>query len=135
LLERSASKSPVFYDPRGRRWRHARRTYLALAIVATALIAIFIASVLANPLLPRLNLRPIQSLPKASDIRPQAPLQAPNARELKAKKAQAELQKALSQTRVVPGRRAELMPRAAPPTITPLPAPASFGAKQLTIGF
>src|SRR5437016_13205297 len=27
------------------------------------------------------------------------------------------------------------MPRAAPPTITPLPAPASFGAKQLTIGF
>ena len=135
MLERSASKSPVFYDPRGRRWRHARRTYLALAIVATALIAIFIASVLANPLLPRLNLRPIQSLPKASDIRPQAPLQAPNARELKAKKAQAELQKALSQTRVVPGRRAELMPRAAPPTITPLPAPASFGAKQLTIGF
>ena len=134
MSEKSASKSPVFYDPRGRRWRHARRTYLALGIVATALIAIFIASVLANPLLPRLNLRPLQSLPKASDIKPQAaPEPPPNAREVRAKKAQAELQKALSQIRVVPSRRAELMPIAEPPTNTP--APASFGAKQLTIGF
>lgn len=136
MSEKSASKSPIFYDPRGRRWRHARRTYLLLGILATTLIAIFIASVLANPLLPRLNLRQLQNFPKVSDIQPQAaPAVPPNAREVKARKAQAELQKALSQTRVVPSRRAELMPMAAPPMNTPLPAPASFADKQLTIGF
>jgi len=136
LPDKTASKSPIFYDPRGRRWRHARRTYLLLGVVATGLIAIFIASVLANPLLPRLNLRQIQNLPKASDIKPQtAPAVALSPREVKAKKAQAELQKALSQIKVAPSRRAELIPLTAPPTNTPLPAPASFSDKQLTIGF
>lgn len=112
-----------------------RRTYLALAIAATAVTAIFIASVLANPLLPQLNLRPLQNLPRSTDLKPQPRAVMPTAREAKAKKAQAELQKALSQTRVVPGRHAELLPVAPPPASTPLPAPASFGAKQLSIGF
>jgi cellulose synthase/poly-beta-1,6-N-acetylglucosamine synthase-like glycosyltransferase/peptidoglycan/xylan/chitin deacetylase (PgdA/CDA1 family)/spore germination protein YaaH len=129
------SSSPVFFDPRGRRWRRVRRTYLALGVAVTAITAIFIASVLANPLLPRLNLRPLQNLPRSSDIKPQPPAPLPNAREAKAKKAQAELQKALSQTRVVPGKRAELMPIVPPPSNTPLPAPASFGTKPLAIGF
>src|SRR6267143_2068884 len=92
--------SPVFFDPRGRRWRHVRRTYLALGVAFTAITAIFIASVLANPLLPRLNLRPLQNLPRSSDIKPQPLAPLPNAREAKAKKAQAELQTELSQTRV-----------------------------------
>jgi len=35
-----------------------RRTYLSVAVIITALIAIFIASVLTNPLLPRLRPRP-----------------------------------------------------------------------------
>ncbi|MEK6334363.1 MAG: glycosyltransferase [Acidobacteriota bacterium] len=116
MPEKSAG-SPVFYDPRGRRWRHVRRTYLALGVVATAVAAIFIASVLAKPQLPSFNLRPSKP------------------REAKARKAQAELQKALSQTRVVPARRSELMPIVPAPATTPLPAPASFGAKELSIGF
>ncbi len=135
MSEKLESTSPVFYDPRGRRWRHVRRTYLALGVIITALVAVFIASVLANPLLPRLNLRPLQNLPRSSDIKPQPRAILPNAREAKAKKAQAELQKALSQTRVVPAKRSELMPIVPPPANTPLPAPASFGARQLAIGF
>ncbi|PYS74513.1 MAG: polysaccharide deacetylase, partial [Acidobacteria bacterium] len=119
--------SPVFYDPRGRRWRHVRRTYLALGVLATVITAIFIASVLAKPFLPPLSLRPLQSL------KPQPRAVLPNARDAKAKKAQADLQKELAKTKVVPGRHAELLPVAPPPTNTPLPA--SFGAKQLTIGF
>jgi len=135
VSEKLESTSPVFYDPRGRRWRHVRRTYLALGVIITALVAVFIASVLANPLLPHLNLRPLQNLPRSSDIKPQPRVILPNLREAKAKKAQAELQKALSQTRVVPAKRSELMPIIPPPANTPLPAPASFGARQLAIGF
>jgi peptidoglycan-N-acetylglucosamine deacetylase len=135
VSEKVSPGSPVFYDPRGRRWRHVRRTYLALAVAVTGITAIFIASVLANPLLPTLNLRSLQSLPRATDIKPQPPAILTNPREAKAKKAQAELQKALSQTRVVPGRHPELLPLATPPSNAPLPPPASFGAKQLAIGF
>jgi cellulose synthase/poly-beta-1,6-N-acetylglucosamine synthase-like glycosyltransferase/peptidoglycan/xylan/chitin deacetylase (PgdA/CDA1 family) len=133
--QKESPGSPVFYDPRGRRWRHVRRTYLALGITATAVTAIFIASVLANPLLPQLNLRPLQNLPRSSDLKPQPRPAMPTTREAKAKKAQAELQKALSQTAVVPGRHAELLPVAPPPANTPLPKPVSFGAKQISVGF
>jgi len=125
----------VFYDPRGRRWRRVKRTYLALGIAVTAITAVFIASVLANPLLPRLNLRPIQNLPRSSDIKLPAAAALPNARELKARKAQDLLQKELAKTRVVPARRSELTPIVPPPVTTPLPAPASFNSKQLAIGF
>src|SRR5713226_4066557 len=100
MSEKILPSSPVFYDPRGRRWRHVRRTYLALGVIITTLAAIFIASVLANPLLPRLNLRQLSSLPKKSDIAPQ-PIAAPKTRaELEARNAQAKLQKELSKTRV-----------------------------------
>lgn len=102
----------------------------------TILAVIFIASVLANPLLPRLNLRPIQTLPHATDIkpRPRAVLPA-SVRDAKAKKAKTELQKALSQAPAKPAKRSELMSIVPPPANTPLPAPASFGSKQLAIGF
>ncbi|HYV24848.1 MAG TPA: glycosyltransferase [Pyrinomonadaceae bacterium] len=112
-----------------------RRTYLALGITITSVAAIFIASVLANPLLPTLNLRSLQNLPRTSDIKPQPRQVMPTAREAKAKKAQAELQKELSRTKIVPGRHAALLPVAPAPSNTPLPAPASFGSKQLSIGF
>ena len=135
MSEKNLPNSPVFYDPRGRRWRRVRRTYLALGIAVTAITAVFIASVLANPLLPRLNLRPLQNLPRSSDLKPQPPLVLPNAREAKAKKAQDILREELAKTRVVPSRRSELTPIVPAPVNTPLPAPASFTAKQLAIGF
>ena len=132
------STSPVFYDPRGRRWKRVRRTWLALAIFVTIVVTIFIASVLANPFLATPALKPLKNLPSAGDIKPR-PLATPitNARELKAKKAQAELQKALSQTRVMPGKRPELMPRVPPPANTPrpLPPPAQFAKRPLSVGF
>ena len=135
MSEKISPNSPVFYDPRGRRWRRVKRTYLALGIAVTAITAVFIASVLANPLLPRLNLRPLQNLPRSSDLKLQPPIALPNAREVKAKKAQDLLQKELAKTHVVPARRSELTPIVPAPVNTPLPAPASFNAKQLAIGF
>lgn len=135
MPQKAPSGSPVFYDPRGRRWRHVRRTYLAIGVLATVVTGIFIASVLSSPFLQPPNLRPLQNLPRASDIKPQPRLEVPTAREAKAKKAQQELQKELAKTRVVPGRRPELMAIASPPITAPLPKPASFGDKQLTVGF
>lgn len=136
MPEKVANNSPVFYDPRGRRWRHVRRTYLTLGVIITALVAVFIASVLANPFLgPQLNLRPLAHLPHVTDLKPRPPAVLPNPREAKAKKAQAELQRELSKTRVTPGLRPELMPIAPPPSTTPLPAPAQFTSKPLSIGF
>jgi predicted PurR-regulated permease PerM len=59
------SSSPVFYDPRGRRWKRVRRTWLALAIFVTIVVTIFIASVLANPFLATPALKPLKNLPSA----------------------------------------------------------------------
>src|SRR5262249_11531308 len=92
------------------------------------------SSVLSAPFLNPPSLRS-QYLPRSTDLKPQPAPQIPTAREAKAKKAQAELQKALSQTRVAPGRHAALLPMATPPANSPLPAPASFNSKQLAIGF
>jgi len=135
VSEKTSPNSPVFYDPRGRRWRRVKRTYLALGIAVTAITAIFIASVLANPLLPRLNLRPLQNLPRTSDLKLPRPPALLNAREAGAKKAVDLLQKESAKTRVVPARRSELTPILPAPVNTPLPAPASFNSKQLAIGF
>lgn len=129
----STADSPVFYDPAGRRWRRVRRTWMALAIVITSLTAILITSVLVNPALPSFNIRPVASLPHTADIKPR-PLAAPaNPSQQKAKKAQAELQRALATTkRIVPGKRAsEIMP-VPPPTIPPPAIPTS---RPLSMGF
>src|SRR5205814_8126276 len=135
MPEKSASSSPVFFDPRGRRWRHVRRTYLALAVIITGVTAIFIASVLSAPFLPQYSLRPLKNLPQTSDLKPQPRAVMPTAREVKVNKEEAELQKAYQQVKRVPGKHAALLSVAPPPSNTPLPAPASFGSKQLSIGF
>jgi cellulose synthase/poly-beta-1,6-N-acetylglucosamine synthase-like glycosyltransferase/peptidoglycan/xylan/chitin deacetylase (PgdA/CDA1 family)/spore germination protein YaaH len=130
----SGSESPVFHDPHGRRWRRVRRIWLALSIIVTALAIIFIASVLANPVLPSFNLRPIQSLPHTTELKPKPPALPANPTERKAKKAQAELQRALATTKyVVPGKRRSHLPIVpAPPTV---PAPIVPTTRPLSVGF
>jgi len=129
----AAPDNPVFYDPAGRRWRRVRRTWLALAVVATAVAAVFIASVLANPLLPRLNLRPVASLPRPKDLKPKPLNINPNPTEQKAKQSREELKRALATTkRVVPSKRPSEMTPAPPPQIPPPAVPSS---RPLAIGF
>ncbi|MFN2530751.1 MAG: glycosyltransferase [Pyrinomonadaceae bacterium] len=130
----SSPDSPVFHDPAGRRWRRVRRTWLALAVIATGIVAIFIASVLANPVLPRFNLHPVSSLPHSADIKPKKPNVPANPSEQKQKSAEAELQRALLNTKhVVPGKRASQLPIVPqPPTI---PTPIVPASRPLSIGF
>ena len=115
-------ESPVFYDPRGRRWRRVRGLWLALSIFVTALAVVFIASVLANPVLPSLNLKP-------------KPLNIPaNPSERKARKAEAELQHALATTKyIAPAKRRSHVPVVpAPPSV---PAPVVPTTRPLSVGF
>jgi cellulose synthase/poly-beta-1,6-N-acetylglucosamine synthase-like glycosyltransferase/peptidoglycan/xylan/chitin deacetylase (PgdA/CDA1 family)/spore germination protein YaaH len=123
----------VFYDPAGRRWKRVRRIWMAFAIVVTSLTATLIASVLINPALPSFNIRPVASLPHTADIKPK-PLPAPaNPSQQKAKRAQAELQRALAATpRVLPARRRSHTAVLPPPT---LPAPVVPSSRPLSIGF
>jgi hypothetical protein len=127
-------ESPVFHDPHGRRWRRVRRIWLALSVVATALAIVFIASVLANPVLPTFSLRAIPRLPRPSDIKPKPPNIPANPGERKAKKAQADLQHALATTKyIVPGKRRTRIPLVPPPAT--VPAPVVPTTRPLSVGF
>ncbi|HEY6118487.1 MAG TPA: polysaccharide deacetylase family protein, partial [Pyrinomonadaceae bacterium] len=133
VTNNGAGQVPVFYDPAGRRWRRVRRTWLALAVFVTALTAIFIASVLVNPLLPHLNLRPIAALPHPKDINPKPLNLIANPAEQKAKRAREELQRAIAGTkRVIPSQRANQTAPVPPPSI---PLPAAPTTRPLAIGF
>lgn len=126
--------SPVFHDPGGRRWRRVRRAWLALSIIVTALAVVFIASVLANPALPSLNLRQLAGLPRSADLKPKPPNIPANPSERKARKAQAELQNALAKTKnVVPGKRRAHIPIVPPPPT--VPAPIVPTTRPLSVGF
>ncbi len=88
----------------------------------------------ANPVLPRLNLRPIPSLPNSADLKPKAPNLPANPSERKARKAQAELQNALATTKyVAPGRRRSRIPVVPPPPT--VPAPIVPTTRPLSVGF
>jgi peptidoglycan-N-acetylglucosamine deacetylase len=130
----SASESPVFHDPQGRRWRRVRRIWLALSVLVTALAIVFIVSVFANPVLPSFNLRPIPNLPRTTDLKPKPPNLPANPSEQKAKKAQVELQHALATTKyVVPAKRRSRIPVVpAPATV---PAPVVPATRPLSVGF
>ena len=113
---------PVFHDPHGRRWRRVRWVWLSISVIVTALAAIFIASVLANPALPSFNLRP-----KPPNI-------PANPTERKARKAQADLQRALATTKyVVPGKRRSHIAVVPPPAT--VPAPIIPATRPLSVGF
>jgi hypothetical protein len=117
---------PVFYDPVGRRRRRVHHAGLVFAIVVSALAAIFVASVLINPWLPRLSLRPIASLPNANDTRLQTPsLITPRGQ--KARRTQAALRRVLAWRPAVPATRQAMMSVAS--------APEQASTRPLAIGF
>lgn len=58
---------PVFYDDRGKRWKRFSLAGILLGVVTTILVGFFIVSVLINPFLPQLRLKPIAALPSQND--------------------------------------------------------------------
>ena len=120
-----ASEFPVFHDPLGRRWRRMRRIWLLISVIITALAAIFIASVLAKPVLPGFDLKA---------LKPKPPNVPANPSERKARKAQADLQQVLAKTKYIPpGKRRTRIPVVPPPVTTP--APVVPATRPLSVGF
>ncbi len=64
---------PVFHDARGRRGRYFSVVYILIGGIFTALFAVFVVSVLINPFLPQIKLKPVATLPQQSDIQPHPP--------------------------------------------------------------
>ncbi len=131
---------PVFSDPSKRRWRRVSRTSLVVGALVSAAAALFVASVLVNPLLPQLNIRALENLPHASDTKPQPPALDATRREVKARRAEVALRRALETTRTVPGARPSLMKVTPAPSHTPPPsstpvASDNANTKPLAIGF
>ncbi|MBI3657026.1 MAG: glycosyltransferase [Acidobacteria bacterium] len=130
----SPINTPIFYDPQGTRRKRVWGVGLLVAAAVTALAAIMIASLLINPWLPRIDLRPINGLPQARDTRWRPPALTTNPRTQKARRAQSELQRAA----MAAGVTRKPKP-ARPPTTssssTVAPATTPPPTKPLTIGF
>jgi hypothetical protein len=47
---------PVFFDPDNKRWPRLRRGVFLTGLILSLLFGVLIASILINPLLPKLNL-------------------------------------------------------------------------------
>ena len=61
-------QKPVFFDDKGLRSRFTSYIGLGVATIVTLLLAFFVVSVLINPFLPQIRLKPVAALPQQSDI-------------------------------------------------------------------
>ena len=72
-MSANSSNQSVFYSESGKRWRKFRGLWISLAVVMTLFAAVFVVSVLVNPFLPQVRLKPNASLPQEKDIVPTTP--------------------------------------------------------------
>jgi len=96
----------VFQDTKGRRGRYFNSASIIAGTVATILLALFAISVLVNPFLPQIKLKPSEALPQKTDLTvhvPERPLTkqesivkriGQTAKELKKKREEEKLAKA-----------------------------------------
>ena len=64
-FEKNADPSkPVFSDKRGRRRHYVNYLSVFAAVIVTILLSVFVISVLVNPFLPQIRLKPVAALPQ-----------------------------------------------------------------------
>src|SRR5437016_6288511 len=61
-------RNPVFFDKKGHRGRFFYYTSISILIGASVMLALFVVSVLINPFLPQIRLKPVGVLPQRSDL-------------------------------------------------------------------
>ena len=91
--------SPVFYDPQSRRWRRFKRTVQIAGGIVSIIFGALIASVLINPALPTLGLKPARALPESRHISPPQAKPFLNHRERGFQQAKTKLNDYVSTTR------------------------------------
>lgn len=64
----SGPERPVFLDERGIRRHFVNYLGVGAAVVISILLSIFVVSVLVNPFLPQIRLKPVAALPQQADI-------------------------------------------------------------------
>ncbi|MEO6655888.1 MAG: polysaccharide deacetylase family protein [Pyrinomonadaceae bacterium] len=62
------ANTPIFLDTKGRRRHYVSYSGILAGTIVTALLAFFVVSVLINPFLPQIRLKPVAALPQQSDI-------------------------------------------------------------------
>jgi peptidoglycan-N-acetylglucosamine deacetylase len=64
----NSNGNAVFHDAKGRRKHYFSSLGILLLAVATILLSMFVVSVLVNPFLPQIKLKPVAALPQQPDI-------------------------------------------------------------------
>ena len=67
------TKKPVFSNAGGRRGQYFSYISILLATIVTVLLTFFVVSVLINPFLPLIRLKPVATLPQQSDLQSHVP--------------------------------------------------------------
>jgi hypothetical protein len=91
---------PIFYDPRQRRGRLFTRTVQSIAAVGSCIVAVLLASVLINPVLPSLGLPPLRALPHVHHLVPPQSKPIPHRSARRLQRAKQRLAKHLAQARL-----------------------------------
>ncbi len=127
-------RQPVFFDRKGRRRRVFNYLGFALGLMTSALLVFFVTSVLINPFLPQIRLKPIAVLPQQEDTRlhlPENPLSTKHDAVLKQVSDKVKLEK----SRRDEIRRQKLVEREMILAAKPAPFVPNDNSKPLAIGF
>ncbi|MDQ2922182.1 MAG: hypothetical protein M3R52_11305 [Acidobacteriota bacterium] len=133
----SSANLPIFCDPKGRRWQCLRGVAFSAVVLITLLAGVFVTSVIINPVLPTLNLRPASALPQPADTRLRTPPLVITRKEQQALRAQNTLRRELAKTSVISARRPTQI-KVTAPVSPPVPTNAAGNSSQdkpLSIGF
>ncbi|MBO0798975.1 MAG: hypothetical protein J2P31_09130, partial [Blastocatellia bacterium] len=68
----NTNRRQVFYDPKGRRKKGLRLTWIILGVTATALVTIFVSRVITLPAMPQLNLKAVESSSPDTEVKSQS---------------------------------------------------------------
>lgn len=130
------SLTQVFHDPRGRRRRRMRITWILLGVATTILAGTLIVSIIINPILPQVDLPSVAALPHAEDTKLKLTTPVTTRAAQRAKQSARELKRTLREDQLVSARR-EAQHVTTPGRISSPVLPTDSGAfrKPLAIGF
>ncbi len=127
----NSPKQSVFYSESGKRWKKFRSLWLTLAIITTLFATVFVISVLINPFLPEIRLKPLAALPQTKDVTSAIPEKPTTKREVELKSIGKEAKAEKARRELV---KEERINRALSSNIVPIQQTENRG-RPLSVGF